>query len=139
MFIKIFVLLFLALCAYYDLKSLQLPLFLLVVFGVASGVLCLANDGFANGEFLLCLMPGMLFLLISFLTREALGYGDGVVLLLVCLLLEMKTIMLFIMLALALSALTALAVVTLMKKSRQTRLPFMPFLLVAWGVIIIWQ
>jgi leader peptidase (prepilin peptidase)/N-methyltransferase len=139
MFIKIFVLLFLALCAYYDLKSLQLPLLLLVAFGVASGVWCLANDGFANGEFLLCLMPGILFLLVSFLTREALGYGDGVVLLLVCLLLEMKTVMLFIMLALALSALTALVIVTLMKKSRQTRLPFMPFLLVAWGVIIIWQ
>ncbi|MDR0220287.1 MAG: hypothetical protein LBI54_02655 [Lachnospiraceae bacterium] len=135
---KILILLFLVLCTYFDLKSLRVPLALVAGFGVACGGLCLWSGGFAGGEFLLRLLPGVVFLLLAFLTREAVGYGDGAVLLPVCLLLKMPVIMAFIMLALAFCALFSLVLVMLKKGGKETRLPFMPFLLAAWGVIIIW-
>jgi leader peptidase (prepilin peptidase)/N-methyltransferase len=136
MFVKILVLLFLALCAYCDLKALQIPVRLVASFGFVSVVLCYGGGGFANGEFLLRLVPGVVFLLLAFLTREAVGYGDGLVLLPVCLLLEMKAIMVLVMLALLLCAIISLIIMILKKGGRQTRLPFMPFLLAAWGIII---
>jgi leader peptidase (prepilin peptidase)/N-methyltransferase len=139
MLVKTLVLLFLALCAYYDLKSWAVPVRLVAVFGFVSVALCLALGGFASGEFLLRLMPGAVFLLLAFLTREAVGYGDGLVLLPVCLLLEMKAVMIFVMLALLMCAAVSLPVMIKKKGNRQTRLPFMPFLLASWEVIILWS
>jgi leader peptidase (prepilin peptidase)/N-methyltransferase len=83
-------------------------------------------------------MPGALFIIIAFLTKQALGYGDGAVILLLGLLLEFNVIITFIMLALLFSAIVSLFILLFKKGNVQTRLPFMPFLLSAWGVLLLW-
>jgi leader peptidase (prepilin peptidase)/N-methyltransferase len=132
------ILLFLASCAYFDLKSKQIPLLLLYAFGLIIGGICWWNGYFNEGGFFLRIMPGALFIIIAFVTKQALGYGDGAVILLLGLLLDFKTILTFLVIALLFSAIVSLLLLLFKKGNAQTKLPFLPFLLSAWGVILIW-
>jgi leader peptidase (prepilin peptidase)/N-methyltransferase len=138
MIINVTILLFLALCTYFDVRSKQIPVKLILVFGFIIGGIFLIGRYFNNDDILWRILPGIFLLLISFVTNQAMGYGDGLVILLIGLLLEININMTFIMMALLLSAVASLIILILKKGNRNTRLPFMPFLLTAWGVTMIW-
>lgn len=132
--INIIAFLFLAFCTLCDLRSMQIPLAGLVIFG-----LVIVGIGIINGTLFqqlgfLQLIPGAVFLLISLLGKQSVGYGDGMVILLLGILLGISRCVAVIFMGLIFCSIVSIFILLLKKGNRRTKLPFMPFLLAAWGV-----
>ncbi|MCL2050567.1 MAG: prepilin peptidase [Lachnospiraceae bacterium] len=131
------ILIFLFLSTLFDIKSKKIPLQLIIIFGLTIIGISLQYGRFNSWEILVRIMPGIFLLLISFVTKEAIGYGDGIVILLIGLGMDIQVMVSFIMIAFLLSAIVSIIILIKKKGDRQTRLPFMPFLLTAWCVCLI--
>lgn len=115
----------------YDGKYYSLPVWLIVI-GELGGLAGMAYRLLwceeTVGEVLVALVPGMYLLFLAFLTREQIGYGDGLILLAVggCLGWESAVAVLFV--ALTLSFVVGLAGLVLKRAKGKSRIPFVPFL-----------
>lgn len=124
----------------YDWKYYSLPIWLLLS-GILGGVggllygLLWGDTTFVRG--LTALFPGVIALILAYITGEQIGYGDGVLLLAMggCMGDEGTIVALFG--ALAASFVVSIVMVVSGKAGRKHRLPFVPFLfmgsIMAWG------
>ena len=138
MWIEIVLFLFLAVCAVYDGFSRRVPL-AVVWIGMLTAV-CLQIGG-AMGETnivsaALSLLPGAGFFLLSFLTREKVGYGDGWTLLMIGLFLGAYRCFLILLVGLMAESVAAVVLLVIGKIKRDREIPFLPFLLLGMGVVV---
>lgn len=82
--------------------------------------------------YVLALMPGIGMVVLSFLTREKLGYADGIVVMILGLLRGLLICLQSLMIGLLLLLCFFLALILLKKANRKTTLPFVPFLFLSW-------
>ncbi len=132
-------LLFLWLCAIFDIRSKEIPAALLGaglfttlavnVWNAAGGKGSLLETGF-------CLLPGIFLLLVGFLTREKVGYGDGLMLLVVGLCSGFYGCLFALCVSLVLSSVISLLLLGLHKVRRDSRIAFAPFLALGMGVMM---
>lgn len=69
-------LLFLGILASYDIRWKRIPIFWVVAFGMAAVIYFAAGN--AVDKAIICIIPGMILLLLAFLTGEQIGFGDGI-------------------------------------------------------------
>lgn len=119
-----------------DIKLKKISVVPLSVSGILAVIYVLAGKSMNMMYFIACLLPGMLFLLLSWLTGEKVGYGDGVVLLVMGLWTNGFFCMIVTCLAVFLSGLFA---VYLLLKRKKELIPFVPFLLAAMEVILLYE
>ena len=81
-------------------------------------------------------IPGVMFWILSFITGEKVGYGDGWLLIMIGLFMGLWKCFLILMIGLILSSLMVLVLLTVRKVSRNYQLPFAPFLLLGMGVVV---
>lgn len=138
MWIEIVLFLFLAVCAVFDGFSRQVPL-AVVWLGMLTAV-CLHISGvMGETSFMaaaLSLIPGAGFFLLSFLTEEKVGYGDGWVLLMIGLFTGIYRCFLILLLGLLAESLVAVVLLAIGKVKRDREIPFLPFLLLGMGVVV---
>ena len=117
-----------------DIRSRRLPIWMLALGGGLSvaSVLC-QESGYV--EILRGAMPGLMLLVIAFATKKA-GYGDGIVLAFLGMVLGREKGLLLFGLGLFLAAFCSLVLLALRKAGRTTGIPFLPFLTVAWIVVL---
>ena len=138
MWVESVLLLFLAVCAVFDGLERQVPL-AVVWLGMLTAVGL--RIGGVMGEagmtaVALSLLPGACFFLLSFLTREKVGYGDGWVLLMIGLFLGVYRCFLILLVGLLAESSVALVLLVLGKIKRDREIPFLPFLLLGMGVVV---
>lgn len=94
-------------------------------------LLCVAmlTEGFLWKERLFGVLPGLLLLLCARLTREQIGYGDGLLIFIGGCVLGLHSILGQLSVAMLLSAVAALWLLVFRRRSRTYRLAFCPFLL----------
>ena len=85
---------------------------------------------------MLSLIPGIGFFLLSFLTREKVGYGDGWVLLMIGLFSGFSRCFMILLIGLLLESMVAIILLALKKIQRDREIPFSPFLLLGMGVTL---
>ena len=138
MWVEILLFLFLAVCAVFDGLRKQIPL-AVVWLGMLTAI-CLRLTGIMGEEgvtaALLSLIPGAGFFLLSFLTREKVGYGDGWVLLMIGLFSGFSRFFLILLIGLLLESIVAMVLLLLKKVKRDKEIPFSPFLLLGMGVTL---
>ncbi len=78
--------------------------------------------------FVAALLPGCVFLLLAFVTREQIGYGDGMILTIIGILYPIWRVMVVTGIALLIISVMSIVLLVLKKGNRYTRLPFVPFL-----------
>lgn len=128
---------FISVCAVFDIRKREIPLMMLI-FGICTalgmnlwqifnGALSMAEAGFA-------LLPGVFLLFISFCTREKVGYGDGLLLLISGLLIGFYSCCLSFFIGLICSSICALFLMVLRKAEKNSEMPFAPFLVIGLGV-----
>lgn len=115
-----------------ELASLQI--LTMGAFGLALSFLCGAWKG---PGMLLSYLPGIVFLLIAYVGRECIGYGDGLVILCLGAYLSLGQILELCMAALTLAGLVALGLMLVAHKGRKTTLPFVPFLLAGYVILMV--
>ena len=138
MWVEFVLFLFLAVCAVFDGLYKQIPL-IVVWLGMLAAV-CLQIYG-AMGEtgifaMVFSMIPGAVFFLLSFLTREKVGYGDGWVLLMIGLFLGIYRCFLILFVGLLAESVVAIVLLAFRKIQRDREIPFSPFLLLGMGVVV---
>lgn len=122
-------LVFLALAGWIDRKTLMLPVSLLAA-GALAGVLINTLTGqksildMAAGTGI-----GLVMLLIGYASRQALGYGDGLLMAAAGAYLGCMGTIALLLCSLLIAAITSMALLAARKKNRKDRIAFAPFVL----------
>lgn len=136
-FLNIIFIIFLCTCTVFDIRKKEIPIHLILIglissFGVIiwqifEGTVSVIGVGVS-------FLPGLFFLLISFITKEKIGYGDGLILIISGLILGFYQCFLGLCISLICSSVFALLLLVLHKVKRDSKLAFMPFLTIGIGV-----
>ena len=109
-------------------KIRLIPLLIAFPVGIILSFLQGKEDGIYS---LFGMIPGLLFLGIAVLTKEKVGYGDGMVILVTGVLLGLKINLMMVFLGLFLAALGSIWLLIRKRAGRKTKIAFIPFLLPA--------
>lgn len=115
-----------------DIRTGKIPVFVAAGGMIGSGLIRLLI-GKDYSDWFICLLPGLLFCVFSFLFPQSVGAGDGMVILFLGILLKRKVFGLLLIAALVSFAVSVLLIL-FKKVNRDTKLAFVPFLL-AGGLI----
>ena len=142
MFFHIVVLLILIAASVEDLLRKEVSVLMPVLFGINS--LSSVISSVLSGEFnctdlFVSLLPGVLLLLVGVVTGQAVGYGDGIIMLCLAPALGTFNTCLCFAVAMAASAFVSIIILVLGKGDKNTRLPFVPFITLGVGVTIFAQ
>lgn len=123
--------LFLGLGSYFDLKSRELPLKFLAVFGMFGIFLNLIWKYQTFEQVFGSLLIGGLFLLIGKMTKEAIGYGDGLCFMILGIFEGWKTMIGILAAAFFFSGIYGIWKILCHGGKTSDAMPFLPFLLLA--------
>ena len=123
---------------YWDLREKRIPgiwMGLGMILGLGGMIHgCLAKQ-MGIGNSLTACLPGVLFLLISAVTTEQMGSGDGLALLVLGGLLGAKRVWLIWLVSLGIVFLFGMMILILKKGTGKTQIAFFPFLLVSYLLV----
>ncbi len=118
-----------------DFRSRRVPFWILG----AGGVMVMPEVIRRWGDYpdiLLGMLPGFTLLAVAFATKKA-GYGDGIVLLLLGMVLGRRGGLMVFGIALFLAAVCSAFLLVIRKAGRNTKIPFLPFLAVGWVIVMV--
>lgn len=133
--------LLLAVCTYTDLKCrsiyrrVVLAAFIFSMLGY--GIQWISGQDIALAAAAAGLLPGAICFLISLVTREALGYGDSMVIAVCGISLGLESVVGILMTALFLASVWAIGLCIFRKAGRHQEFPFLPFLSMGYVIQMI--
>ena len=114
-----------------DWKYKEIPLWISLLGGITGVCICVIEKRMPVDIFQAC-MPGIIALIISKLTREVIGYGDGIVLTAMGFYLPLKELISIGMLAFLIAGIIAMILLAIFRKNGNYRIAFLPFLEIAY-------
>lgn len=137
--IEMLFLLLLAVCTWYDVKIRAVPRWLLIAgSALAAAERLVIAEGdvwiYAGG----CML-GMLFLLFSRCSGEALGYADSWLIFSMGMHLGLRKLLVFLCVAFLAAGSFAAVLLVRNRQNRKTAIPFLPFLTIGYLGVIGWQ
>ncbi len=132
MMICIVELILMSIAVFFDYKYKEIPLWIIAT----SGVISISEAIFKMTiyEALFAMIPGMIMLIVSWLSKQSMGYGDGLLALSIGLAFGVNKMALGISVAFFVSGLVSLALLVIKKAKRNDTLPFVPFLFI--GMVV---
>lgn len=115
----------------FDFKYKEIPLWISALGGLIGIGICIAEERDWTSILIACI-PGLLCLLFSRLTKEVIGYGDGILLLVMGIYLPLEKLLSIVMLAFCIAGIVALALLVFFQKRGKEEIPFIPFLSIAY-------
>lgn len=120
-----------------DIRSLRVPVWM-----IGAGAACIlavlayrcGRDAGEYGDILRGMVPGVLLLAYGAVTKKS-GYGDGIVMTLLGMVLREGRVFLLFGISLFLISAWALLLLAMKKGKPSTRIPYLPFLAAAWILI----
>lgn len=119
-----------------DVKTKFISARAILVFGSAALLYLFLGQECAGGEWIVRMIPGLILLLLSWITGESIGYGDGAAVLVLGLWCGTLFCVLTLCLGILLSGIYALC---RLAAGRISPVPFLPFLLTAMEVILLYE
>lgn len=116
-----------------DYRHKEIPLWFSLLGGVFGLWFCLMEARSISNLLFACL-PGVFALLFARVTREVMGYGDGIVLVVMGMYLSLKQVLSVGMMAFMIAGIVALVLLVVFHKRGNYRIPFIPFLALAYGM-----
>ena len=111
----------------FDIRSKRLPLWITGM-GMVMGIILWLIEGSYNFIQFTAMIPGLICLVIAKVSREAIGYGDGLLLGMMGLYLEFYALISTGLWAFTLAGIVALFLLVTKKKKGKQEIPFVPFL-----------
>lgn len=121
-----------AVTAYRDWKEKSIYLYIPIIAAIVSVILHLVYRDNSLVDMLSGAGIGAVMIFIAWVSKESIGTGDGVMLMVSGLFLGFRANMELFLTALLLAGVSALMLMVGMRKERSYRMPFIPFLLVAY-------
>ena len=126
---------YLAAASIKDIKKRTVSYWLAMIFGFAAIVIHFLTRE-SHMMWLSGVLPGIFLLMVAWLTHQSVGYGDGCVMLVIGLFLGASASISILMIALLVLCPISL-VLLIWSKDRKKTLPFVPFLLAAYMIWLI--
>ena len=120
-----------------DIRRKEIRRVWLLVLGAAGVLLMVAGGGLRGIADLARFIPGMLCLFVAWMTKEQLGWGDAILILVMGCYLDATALMNVCMIAFAIAGLAALVLLVVVKKSKKYELPLVPFLLTGYVLLCV--
>ncbi|MBQ7782036.1 MAG: prepilin peptidase [Lachnospiraceae bacterium] len=125
----------------YDVRQKTIPLWILGaggVWAVINSVVLAGQTGVPSAlqTVAVGILPGAALLFLGFLTEKKVGYGDGLLLVIMGILEGGKAVLLTFCMGLFLQSVLAVVLVIIKKADKQTKIPFAPFLLAARTAVL---
>lgn len=130
---------FLIIAGVQDIKEKQISLKLCIAYGIVGILLYISNCIYGNKELWqlgIALLPGVGMIVISYMTKERIGIGDGVVMVIMGLFFSYEKIISILVMGIMFSTLVSLYLLVVKKVSKEYEIPFVPFLLMASVVVV---
>lgn len=127
---------FLGILTFLDLMYRKIPVWIILGGGSIVSILWLVQGKVSGSLVLGGIGVGAVFLLISYLTREAFGYADSLLIIIFGISLGVWNLMQLLTYAFLLSAVFAMIQMVRTSFSRKTAYPFIPFLAVAYAGVM---
>lgn len=121
----------------FDIKYRALPSWFLIIGGVLAVIGAIALKPVSLWEMAGGLLLGILLLVVSLLTKGALGRGDGIFIGIIGINLGFSIVFSVFMGALLLAAVLAILLIIVKKANKKTAFPFLPFLSISYGIICV--
>ena len=121
--------------SYIDLKNKEIPLWFSLLGGCVGVVFCFLEGRVWTNVIIAC-VPGILALIFSWLTREVLGYGDGIVLMMIGGMDGYRGSFAVLCLGSFLAAIFCVVLLAIRKVKKHSRIPYVPFLTGAYFLYI---
>lgn len=122
----------LGILAWFDYKYKEIPI-LVTILGAGVGICFCVAEMRSITDLLIACLPGMAALGFSWISRETMGYGDGIVLGMMGLYLSITQLISIGLQAFGVAGVVALILLVLFHKNGNYRIPFIPFLGIAYG------
>ena len=119
-------------CAISDWKRKEIPLYLLIVMSVNVLILTLCFGGQSLGSSIGGALIGVLLFVVGRFTREAIGYGDSWIILLLGIYLGVMQLIELLLGAALLAAICSLFFLWKKRWKKTASIPFVPFLLLMY-------
>lgn len=137
MWIEIFLFFLLAICAVCDGLEKKIPL-AVVWIGIATAIVLQIQGMSGEWSWLsitLSVLPGVIFWMLSLITGEKVGYGDGWMLIMIGLFMGLWRCLLILLVGLVSESFVVLILLVFRRVSKDRQVPFAPFLLFGMGVV----
>lgn len=124
-----------------DIRFRKMPVWLLVVGGIAGTGYQIWK--WVKGDLVSIVLigvgaiVGILFLGVSKITGQALGYGDGIIILILGICLGFWDLSIVLMIAFFIASVMAIALIVVKKGKRKRTMPFVPFLCIGYIVFVL--
>lgn len=129
---------FVVVCSVFDIRRKEVPVLLVGVFGLLALIAAIIRKSELY-PLLYSFIPGAAMLALSLCTRESIGYGDGLIVLVLGVFLGLGQCWAVVLSGLILSAAAGLVLLIFHKVNGKTRIPFIPFLAAGLGVVVFVQ
>lgn len=121
----------------FDIKTKKIPIWILVVISISGITLWVVGNDKNLSGLMMSLVPGAIMTILSIVTKEKVGMGDAIVITCLGIGLGLEKCSFLVMIALFANFFFA-GIMFLMKKvNRSTQLPFIPFITLGMGVMIL--
>lgn len=120
-----------------DIRKKEITGWPLALVGLVGLCLTASSEDCLGWQTLLRLLPGAVCLGLGWLTKEGIGYGDGLMLLCLGCFLSLPQLLSVCFAALTLAGAAAIFLLLALRRSRKTRIPFVPFLLAGYGILLL--
>lgn len=119
--------------SYFDLKSRKIPTVISFIGGAIGLIFSVYNKREIELLFW-ALIPGGICLLLGRITRESIGYGDGIIVGILGLFYDLEQVMSICLIAFGFAGISGLMLFIIFKKKGSYEIPFVPFLFLGWGI-----
>lgn len=117
-----------------DIRKKEIGSLPLLIMGGVGILLSLLSGEWTNWTVVFRFVPGCVILLLAWITRESIGYGDGLAILCLGCFLSGVQIVNICMIAITFAGVAALFLLLVRRRSRKTQIPFIPFLIIGFAV-----
>ena len=124
---------FLGIISIVDISTKKIPVILLIIMGIAGGVYIISGDKSVINT-VISIIPGGILLMMAFLTKEQIGYGDAVVVTLMGLFVSVDIVCSSLVMGLTIAGIVSVIYIVIKRADRNKQIAFTPFLLFGYGL-----
>lgn len=129
------ILAFLVPCAITDLKLRKIPIWWTAIYGIGAIIYQIVEKKQGIRAIVLSMVVGIVLLAIAKISSQSVGYGDGIIFLVLGLWIGFWDTLSLLFFSLVLSSLVAAYLMIIKRKGKNYKIPFIPFVTVAYAVM----
>ena len=119
----------------FDIKKKKIPVYMLIILAAVGIISNLTVGEFNIEKRIIAMLPGIIMIMVSMVTKQQIGYGDGLIILLMGLYINIDDILSIVLSAFLVSSVFAIILMTVFKKKKNFEMAFSPFLLIGYGLV----